>query len=143
MSAWIVSKTHIDALVHAGIDAEIIRPNEADDFGRMLWRENLASIHYRYPDTAEDGGYPGPIDFTPDQVETYTYEPLDGGPGASRDVPTVVYDTARCYAYQSSEHPEWKTSKARKFAESLQHLTASARGDGPWGTDDRNAFIIP
>lgn len=140
MSAWIVTKTHIDALVHAGIDAELVRESEADEFGRMLWRENLASIKACYP-RDEDGGRPGPIGFKDEDVETYTFEPLDGGLGASRQAPAVVRSTAGCYSYQSCEHAEWDDSKAKQFTDLLEKLTEGAPGKGPWGTDERTAFI--
>jgi hypothetical protein len=140
MSAWIVSKTHIDGLVHAGIDAELIREEEADEFGRMLWRENLASLKACYP-RGGDGGRPGPIGFKDSDVDTYTFEPLDGGLGASRQAPAVVRETASCYDYQSCEHPEWNDSRAKRFVDLLIELHKDAPGKGPWGTDERTAFI--
>lgn len=141
MSAWIVSKTHIDALVHAGIDAEMVRPDEADEFGRMLWRENLASVAHRYP-YDKDGERPGPISFRDADVDTYTFEYLDGGPGASRKAPGVVYMAAACYDYQTCKHPEYDGSKAELFARALCKLTEDIRHDGgPWGVADRSAFL--
>lgn len=139
MSAWIVSKTHIDALVHAGIDAEMIRPEEADEFGRMLWRECLTSVAYRHPNDG-DGERPGPIDFRDHMVDDYTFEYLDGGPGASLKAPGVVHSAAGCYDYQSCEHPQYRGSKAEMFVEALATLTAG-KGQGPWGIDSRDAFI--
>jgi hypothetical protein len=141
MSAWIVSKTHIDALVQAGIEDELVRPAEADEFGRLLWRENLASIHFRYPDTVESGSYPGPIDFKASDVDEYTYEPLEGEAGISRQAPSVVRQTALCYDYQTCEHPEYNGSAARWFIVKLTGLTAHDEADGPWGTDNRDAFL--
>ena len=142
MSAWIVSKTHIDALVHAGIDAECIRPEEADEFGRMLWQENLNSIHARYADTAAThSNYPGPIDFKgPADVDAYTYEPMEGGPGITLKAPAVVHYTAACYDYQSCEHAGWDGSRAHLFVGILMSLT-SDKGKGPWGTDTRDAYV--
>jgi hypothetical protein len=139
MSAWIVSKTHIDALVQAGIEREMVRPEEADEFGRMLWAENLASIHYRYPDTRENGEYPGPIDFTAEDVETYTYEPLEG---SSLTAEGVVHAAALCYDYQTCEHDEYTGSKAEQFANMLAKLTDREEIGGPWGIDTRDAFLV-
>lgn len=142
MSAWIVSKTHIDALVQAGIEREMVRPEEADEFGKMLWGENLASIHYRYPDTVENGGYPGPAGFVASDVDAYTYEPLDGEPGITLKAEGVVNTAVACYDYQTCEHPEYEGSKAERFALLLMGVTKNAESDGPWGIDTRDAFIV-
>ncbi len=145
MSAWIVSKTHIDCLVQAGIDAEMVRPEEATEFGRMLWQENLNSIEARYPDTVGGGkgDFPGPVVFAgAKSVKAYRYEPL---PGSSLDVPHVVNTAAACYDYQSCEHEGWQDSKAQVFVLALYELTkpaAEASGlKGPWGVDNRDAFL--
>lgn len=142
MSAWIVSKTHIDALVQAGIEREMVREGEADEFGKMLWGENLASIHYRYPDTVEGGGYPGPIGFVASDVDAYTYEPLDGEAGITLRSEGVVHMASSCYDYQTCEHPEYEGSKAEQFAMLLSKLTEAAGREGPWGIDTRDAFIV-
>lgn len=74
MSAWIVSKEHIDVLVQALAEGEIVVDIEPSEIGRILWRENLYSIWARYPDTKEnDADYPGPIDFSAADVENYVY----------------------------------------------------------------------
>lgn len=139
MSAWIVSKTHIDSLVQAGIEREMVRPEEADEFGRMLWAENLASIHSRYPDTAaNDKNYPGPIGFKARHVASYTYKPLKG---SSLDAEGVVNSAARCYDYQTCEHSGYEASKARQFVQLLAACTED-KGSGPWGIDERDAFLV-
>lgn len=71
MSAWIVSKTHIDYLVTALIRAELT-DKSPDEAGRMLWRECLASVAWRYPNDG-DGGRPGPVGFHDSEVDTYTW----------------------------------------------------------------------
>jgi hypothetical protein len=142
MSAWIVSKTHIDGLVQSGIEAEMVEPDHADEFGRMLWRENLASVAYRYPDDA-DGDRPGPVEFHDSDVDEYQYRPLDGEPGITRRAAHVVNAAAGCYDYQSCEHPGYEHSKARLFAHALYKLTEQdRRDDAPWGIDDRDAFVV-
>jgi hypothetical protein len=140
MSAWIVSKTHIDALVQAGIEREMVRTDEADEFGRMLWRECLASVAYRYPGDS-DGERPGPIDFRDSDVDTYVYEPLNGEPGVSLVAKSVVHKAAACYDYQSCEHPEWEDSKARVYVRMLIDMTETSEG-APWGIDSRDAFVV-
>jgi len=140
MSAWIVSKTHIDCLVQAGIEREMVRPEEADEFGRMLWGECLASVAYRYPQDG-DGDRPGPSDFRDSDVDTYVYEPLDGEPGISLLAEAVVHKAVGCYDYQSCEHPGYEGSEAQRFAHILHKVTALAEGDAPWGIDARDAFV--
>lgn len=150
MSAWIVTKNHIDALITAGLDYQMplewdgnsgtpysqtscrLDARSADKVGRMLWQENLNSIHYRYPDTVEGGNHPGPMDFSPTEVEAYTYSHF----GARRWSPVAVLKAIDCYEYQSCEHPEWETSEAKRFCDALRlHLIHRLPGyeDAPWG----------
>ncbi len=102
MSAYVVRRSHIDALVRTAIDGpaavEGSPPREgsgrwhrwtvyhdhdhdhgyevswqtADNIGRMLWTENVASVAYRYP-ADEPTNRPGPLDFSDAEVEAYTY----------------------------------------------------------------------
>lgn len=108
MSAWIVSREHIDILVTA-LDPST--QAEGDRLGRMLWAECLKSVAYRYPHDT-DGGRPGPTDFHDADVQTYIWTP--------REVPAAwIRAAASCYDYQSCEHPGYKTSEARRIAHSL------------------------
>lgn len=43
MSAWIVEKAHIDALVTRLIELDLASEASADDVGQMLWDENRES----------------------------------------------------------------------------------------------------
>lgn len=159
MSAWIVSKQHIDTLVTAALAWELAVIEQADEIGRMLWQENLNSIHARYPDTIAGGEYPGPIGFLPSDVEDYRFELVPG-----RVDPEVVHVAARCYRYQSCEHGDWNTSHARAWNETLLERAlslsdryrdqygevdenllahrdyASGTGVGAWGIDSREVF---
>lgn len=87
MSAWIVSKAHIDVLVHEMGRRELLdcSPNEA---GRILWEENHKSVNYRYDETEQTPAY------------TFTRPPVEWQPAA-------VAKIAHCYDYQTCEHPEW------------------------------------
>lgn len=150
MSAWIVSKAHIDALVGAAVTYDRgsglrYYSNEAgpdvtgmvhwdrsnaNHLGRMLWGENLKSIVYRYPNDAS-GDRPGPNDFTDDDVDTYQFPR-----GADYREPIVVLKSIDCYEYQSCEHPEWRGSAAKQFCEALRRrLIGELPGydDAPWG----------
>lgn len=171
MSAWIVSREHIDLLVSFGASGyraryagdgrgaswvvedpaetpwpqwtyrDIRHPVEVDgehlsgvDFaGRLLWTENVKSIHYRYPDTLEDGGdYPGPVDFSAGEAMGYTHTAH-----AYRLTPLEAIHACDCLDYQSCEHPEWRTSEAYRCLQAIRELAiASLEGDqGPWGWD--------
>lgn len=69
MSAFVVDKAHIDALVAAGLgykrygemswyhdgDRHDLKLNTADAVGQMLWSENVTSVEYRYsPESREN-----------------------------------------------------------------------------------------
>src|ERR1035437_9278524 len=109
MSAYIVSKAHIDALITAAGSVNYAEHNSglswyvhhelsysdrerASEVGAMLWAENLTSINYRYPDTVEDtSNCPGPVGFGPETVDEYTFRPT-----ARLSVVTVLKAIA-CY----------------------------------------------
>ena len=145
MSAYMVSAPNIDALV-AGAEslgpgefnwyapasegvipcsfnrfasdeeAGELRFNE-DTLGRMLWLENLASIHARYPDTVDnDDHLPGAGDGT-GEILAYTY-----GPGirvVNLD-PLGLIGAIRGYEYQTCEHQAWSKSVARAYCMELE-----------------------
>ena len=119
MSAWIVSHDHLDLLLTAAVAWEITPPGEADETGRMLWKENLASGAYRYP-RDRDGDRPGPIDFRDRHVDTYRFQPYPGPVD-----PEVVATAAASLACQSREHPGWTYSTACRWTTRL-HEPATA-----------------
>jgi hypothetical protein len=60
MSAWVVSRDHLDLLVTAALAWDLTALPHVDETGRMLWKENLLSGAYRYP-ANRDGDRPGPL----------------------------------------------------------------------------------
>jgi hypothetical protein len=141
MSAYIVSSAHIDLLISAALSldpmehgmryavaAHRLTSSNATETGRMLLRENIASVAYRYPDCPPDA-LPGPVP-TPDPE---AYE-VRFRPPASLE-PVAVLKAIHAYAYQSCEHPGWHTSQAKSFCDAL---TAKAicqlpgYEDAPW-----------
>lgn len=134
MSAWLVSREHIDVLVTAGIDAGLITPDEAVETGEFLWRANAANLRFLYGDRADECG----------PVETEGY----GAYQARRiDGPHEygwLLTQATCYDYQSCDAPTWPTSQAKAYiielAERLETWaqisvnTALAR-DYCWGVE--------
>lgn len=152
MSAYIVPKEHIDALVRAGLDAgrngsplrwyhnnegHALRYDNATEVGKMLWAENVKSLNKRYPDTQESlSGYPGPSDFTPFSVDLYRFEGYANG----SVVPEKALKALHGYEYQTCEHDGWEGSEAYRFVRSLERaliskLPAYDRAD-TWSVDD-------
>lgn len=152
MSAFIVDRAHIDALVALAVkgprnerevrpDLAWMRPfhwyhrrddhgqivheprtadyDTADETGRMLWNENLASVAYRYGDDNEP--LPGPIDFAVTDADEYVW------PFSAPQLTAVQgLKALACYEYQSCEHPGWHDSAARQFCETLRHRLITA-----------------
>ena len=130
MSAFIVDTSHIDAMIRVALNVSqrefhfasvgpygVLTHETADDIGQMLMNENTASVNFRY---SED-----------DLAEPYTYAPFGKMPTAIEGVKLV-----QCYEYQSCEHADWETSKAKRFCEVLiSYLISNLPGydDAPWG----------
>lgn len=161
MSAFVVGQEHIDALVTLALRGASDRegywhaplrwdgangtwpeatPETADRVGSMLWRENVASIHGRYPDTAErDSNYPGPIGFSSVEVEGYRHDMVRGYE------PVDVLKVLGCYEHQSCEHAGWATSQAARFCQSLRLSMIShlpGYNEAPCGIDDVKFFRL-
>ena len=163
MSAWVVSKAHIDVLVgaamqlgdrgtfryeHDGTGYKVCADN-ADRVGRMLIAECVTSVSYRYPgDDVGKGELPGPIDAYYNR--RYRFEPVKALSAAE------IVKAAACYDYQSCEHPGWEASRAH----ALVHALVAAAGGreqfngpteytstpdyeaAPWGFDEEDARIV-
>ena len=130
MSAYIVTKQHIDAIVTAYLHSQHFDTQRTSDennrIGQMLWDENHNSVNYRYGES------------TP--TPTYTFEPCSSY--KSEEGSTVKLDTVAicklidCYEYQSCERKEWASTKACDFCHALRkRLIAKMDGyeDAPWG----------
>lgn len=156
MSAWIVSRTHIDLLVTAGLDLpgrdthggilswyvdgnrHTLTTSNADEIGQMVWAENVASVSHRYPDDGP-GDLPGPNGFHAADVLLYSHTWVRGIID-----PTVVLRAIDCYEYQSCEHPGWKASRARAFCVALQEAAVGqlpGYDQAPWSFDDADYFL--
>lgn len=135
MSAWVVSKRHIDAMVQAGLETARrdggeftyyhgtrrceLDGDSADRVGAMLWEENKRSVDYRYSETNER--------------EPYTFQRR---PSLA---PVVILKALDCYEYQSCEHDAWNTSEARAYCEALRKALISelpGYNAAPWGLDE-------
>lgn len=140
MSAWIVSKAHIDLLVGAALKyahsvPELVRYNAKlaaklprgctpTQLGQILWRENHASIAARYLGEGD-----------PARADAYAFaHPKQ----ALVDDALAVLKSIDCYEYQSCEHEGWEKSGAKLFCdmlrkEAVQHLPGY--DNAPWGIE--------
>jgi hypothetical protein len=134
MSAFVVTKQHIDAIVTGGlptrgdtgwihwsdpVDAgrtHILNQGTADRAGSLLWQENRVSVNRRYHDGDE-------IDVI------YTFQRL-------WQEPVTVLKLIDCYEYQSCEHPAWEESQAKRLCGQLRKQVISklpGYDEAPWG----------
>lgn len=125
MSAWIVSKAHIDVLVHAMGRRELFDSITLDEAGQRLWDENYRSVNYRYQENA--------------QTPRYTYEqpPVKWSP----DQLTKILG---CYEYQSCESHNFEDTEAGLWCLDLREALVREGADensdearsAPWGVCD-------
>lgn len=151
MSAFVVSKSHIDAMLRVGRGRS---PNylswyhnesfheltidNADEVGQMLLDENVRSVSCRYPD---DGitELPGPTGAG--WVIPYVFYMM-----GRRPTPVQALKLIKCYEYQSCEHPEWKGSEARSFCEALRSVLISelpGYEEAPWEWEEERPAEKP
>lgn len=133
MSAFVVSKAHIDALVRLAqvynVRAGRIDPMQGgDEAGAALLNECVQSVQYRYPDDKPEQ-LPGPVNAY--WRQPYSYSPLRGR------VPSPIegLKLISCYEYQSCEHPGWESSGAKQFCEALRDTligTLPGYDEAPW-----------
>lgn len=108
MSAWIVSKGHIDRMVSTALAWELISVEHATAIGRTLWVENLKSVAERYPD--DKSGERSGSGETDKEIKSYEFTaevpPL---------TPVEMMKAIHCLDYQSCEHDGWPESVACKL----------------------------
>ena len=118
MSAWIVSKAHIDVLVDALAKREMVFGQGLDDMGRILWEENHKSVNCRYNES------------TPTPPYTFAKPVLEWSEGA-------LLTEIGCYDYQTCEHEEYSQSQAKfamdALAQALTENGAERDNEAPWG----------
>lgn len=125
MSAYVVDKAHIDALVKAALgqrqdfrywhneEHKRVDSNNAEEIGAMLWNENVRSVSYRYPSDSLES-LPGRIDSP--WLTPYTYSFMR----TPYREPVAVLKAIDCYEYQSCETPDWEQSEAFAFCRALR-----------------------
>lgn len=107
MSAYFVDKSVIDALVTAADRIHPMSHGKATTLGRVLWRENVFSLAYRYPATETQWAN----EFA--RAADYTFE-------INRLENSAVLDAINEYDYQSCEHPGWEKSASFRFMIALR-----------------------
>jgi hypothetical protein len=121
MSAWVVSKRHIDAMVTELLKDQYIHDLiDPDKVGALLWDENHKSVFHRYP--THKGKHSPP---------RYAYKP-------NPQPPVVVLKAVACYEYQTCERPDWPGSEAFRVAKQIESAAISrlpGYSEAPWGID--------
>src|SRR5437899_3151424 len=131
MSAFVVSGTHIDAIVTYAIDAKVsfyfdnartdITAHNAQQIGAALFLENVRSVNCRYRET-DDGAGPA-----------YLFKRFN-----TPLTPVEVIKACHCLSYQSCETEDWEATKAFAILRAIES-TATHKLPGyekaPWGID--------
>lgn len=130
MSAYIVDKPHIDALVAAAIrldaswwhdgDRAYARREDPAVTGQMLVDANVESVSHRYPDDKLTE-LPGRLDAW--WLVPYTF-PKGRRPPSLTAV--AILKAIDCYEYQACEPPGWETSEAAAFCRGLRDVAIGA-----------------
>jgi len=126
MSAYIVDKAHINAMVQFGLiggscnalswwhndDRQYLNRETDDHVGQMLLDTNVQSVCYRYPDDS--------MASLPGRIDAEWLLPFKAYPILNTPTPLDIFAMVSCYEYQSCEHPEWETSEAKVFCDALR-----------------------
>jgi hypothetical protein len=163
MSAYMVGRTHINALLTAGLSwnrygpirwldtaqgppADAYREGEPWGPGAIRWYNQ-----HRRELTRETAGYVGGMLLAENRrsvdhryaeselEEVYLFHPLRGRPD-----PLIVLRALQCYEYQSSESPGWPKSEAFRFCEALRHkaINEATIDLDVWEITNRDVFQL-
>jgi len=128
MSAFIVSDTHINALVSYATGGGPFRVSDGNpqELGQMLVNENYRSVNYRYRER--------------DEPHTFRYRPY-----IKPLKPVEVIKLCDCYDYQSCETDDYEKSEAYRLIQGIRskalHLLPGY-ADAPWGLDDEHTHTV-
>ena len=142
MSAWIVSKKHIDVLVAGLIEAGgyrhrgtwvTVTEENASEVGQMLWRENHKSINYRYNERQRTPAYTFEL---PKEYAQVSPDKFQVGRLCITVEPGVLGKQVSCYNYQTCEHAAYYRSRAYRCVCSIaENLIRQVPGynEAAWG----------
>lgn len=128
MSAFLVSTTHIDAMLSGALVL-------SSPYAPFRWHP-IVNGERKTHDLAS---MIDPEDRDCDPISDYFRE-LPGYPD-----PVVVLKAVTCYEYQACETPEWEDSEAFAFCQSLKDTCfrrLPGYEDAPWAIDDRQVFTV-
>lgn len=166
MSAFVVSKTHIDAIITGALtlcpsssrltwmerdltpEEEQASHQEGSPWGPEaveIWTSLRRELDH---DTAERVGQMLWAENVRsvnhryaeeewEEIYTFTRLPISG-----HIDPMVILDAIGCYEYQSCEHPEWERSEAYRFCQALKAhaIDALPRRQKVWEINDPQVF---
>jgi hypothetical protein len=164
MSAFMVAKTHVDALLTAGLVygrsrsplswyfPSIDAVDETYQSGSAWGADYLRIIRERKRDlTTATANQVGAVllaenrrsvnfRYREDDLEyPYEFTELDGRPD-----PVIVLSALACYRYQACEHPGWPASEAFAFCAALEQAAIRQLPGfdaAPWAIDDPRVFL--
>jgi hypothetical protein len=166
MSAFIVSDTHIDALLTAGLilvrphgplrwfypEITVLEVADATRPGVAFTEDSVQLVEGRSHELREDNATDvgamlvaanrDSVNFRygEEAIEPpYRFRRLSGTPD-----PLAVLKAIGCYEYQSCEHPGWRACQARQFCDALREVCIGCLPgyeEAPWEISDRNIFL--
>lgn len=116
MSAFLCTPQHIAAIATWAEKRGLVPDRKLTAY--RLAKENIASIAYRYPDTADDVVGKWMNMEEDDYFEDCVKKDSFNRPGSH------IHSLARSLAYQSCEHPEWDASEAKRIIDLVLEDTA-------------------
>ena len=140
MSAFICSDYHIGRMAaflvaergkYLAYDVALnAKSDRAGQVAAALARENLSSVNHQYQ---ESGGAAAMLAEGVTEAGYVLRCRLAARAGwTDEHTPAQMMKAARCYEYQSCEHPEWNTSQARVLA-NLVYREAADKLSNDWG----------
>ena len=128
MSAYVVDKAHINAMLQFGTspayqqygafswyyknETHYLSRENANEVGQMLLDENVRSVCYRYPDDSMAN--------LPGRNDAEWLLPFKPYHAPNQPTPIDILRMTGSYKYQSCEHPEWEESEAFAFCDALR-----------------------
>lgn len=117
MSAFVVSKAHVDALVQSLIVNDLATFETADDLGKNIWQENVDAFNDYYSNRYSDE--------CPD-VDSYKFTGIEAPLH-----PALVVRQVCCYRYQCCTLDGFEGRAANQLLEQLATKLSGVSGDDP------------
>jgi hypothetical protein len=132
MSAYLVTDSTIDVIVHAAVKYGVITAASADAVGTAIKHQNRYALHCRYGDELP-------------AVTEYAFTAF------SRKVQRITIDSCiRCWNYQCSEFEGCDETAISRLIQLVRERNAAripaydeAAVRGPWGVDNHEQAMVP